>query len=651
VEKKVASLVPNTSRGDASGPELDNSLHLSDGEDRTLRQGHAGSPDFQSSSEFKNRIPASQFSSLNLSIKTRLPLLIGILLLGIVGTATWASYVGVKDSALDVSRERLRFLTERLASLLQQSFTAMSAKTHAAANDQAIRKYLLSPQSGSRAGVLAVMNQFPPPQDVRVELWDLNRSLVLASPEGSAAMPSAALQAAFDQAGSGPTFSAGGIMGVQGDNVVFPMVAAVKDDGGRPIGFLVRWRKLVGTAEGRQALLDLIGGHAALYLGNHQGEIWTDLVSIAPGPPIDVRTTEELVNYTREGSHSVVALARPIQGTPWFVLVEFPMETALAQANKFLRRMLLIGAALLAIGLAGAWALSRSITRPLHSLTKAAAAITSGNYSRLVRIRRQDELGELAGAFNAMVVRVRDSERDLAHKVQERTAQLQGVNKELESFSYSVSHDLRAPLRHINGFSQALLEDYADSLDDVGKRYLQDLRAATNEMGQLIDDVLRLARVTRSEMRTENVNMSEIAHAIVMTLRRSDAGRIADVNIEADLSTRGDARLLQIMLKNLLDNAWKFTSKCEKTEIIFGKEEQDGGEVFYFIRDNGAGFDMNYADKLFGAFQRLHTAGEFEGTGIGLATVQRVVHRHGGRVWAESAIDKGTTFFFTLADH
>jgi signal transduction histidine kinase len=591
---------------------------------------------------------SSRFSASNLSIKTRLPLLIGILLLGILVVATWASYVGVKDSALEVSRERLSVLTERLATLLQQSFNTMSVKTQTGANDPAVRAYLLAPRSGSSAGAMAIIKQFAPPQDVRVELWDLNRSLVLASPEGSSPMP-ADLEAEFNQSASGPPFTAGGTMRVEGDLIVFPMVAAIKDDVGRPIGFLVRWRKLVGTAEGRQRLIDLIGSRASLYLGNNQGEIWTDLVTVAPKPPIDVRLVEGVLHYAREGEHPVVALARPIQGTPWFVLVEFPKEAALAQANKFLRRMLMIGAALLAIGLAGAWALSRSITRPLNSLTKAAAAITGGNYSRLVRVRRQDELGELAGAFNAMVVRVRDSERDLAQKVQDRTAQLQGVNKELESFSYSVSHDLRAPLRHINGFSQALLEDYADSLDDVGKMYLQDLRGATQEMAQLIDDVLRLARVTRSEMRTEVVNLSEMARAIVVGLRRSDAGRIADINIEEGLSTHGDTRLLQIMLKNLLENAWKFTSKCEKSEIAFGKEAKDG-EVPYFIRDNGAGFDMAYADKLFGAFQRLHSAGEFEGTGIGLATVQRVVLRHGGRVWAESSMGQGATFYFTLTN-
>ena len=232
--------------------------------------------------------------------------------------------------------------------------------------------------------------------------------------------------------------------------------------------------------------------------------------------------------------------------------------------------------------------------------------------------------------------------------VRERTNELEAVNKELEAFSYSVSHDLRAPLRAIDGFSQALLEDYGEQLDDVGKDFLKRVRAGAQNMAALIDSMLQLSRMNRVEMHIEEVDLSQMARDIFDVMQKSGADRKVNIQIQPEMKAQGDRGLLRILLENLLCNAWKYSSKKELAEIEFGCHTDRNPEEFY-VRDNGAGFDMRYNDKLFGAFQRLHDGNEFEGTGIGLATVQRVIARHHGKVWAEAEINKGATFYFSLA--
>jgi PAS domain S-box-containing protein len=239
--------------------------------------------------------------------------------------------------------------------------------------------------------------------------------------------------------------------------------------------------------------------------------------------------------------------------------------------------------------------------------------------------------------------------RVLNQVLESRATELAAANKELEAFSYSVSHDLRAPLRSIDGFSLALLEDCAEQLDEQGKRYLHNVRESAQHMAHLIDDLLSLSRVTRQDLLRARVDLTALAAKVVDRLRQAQPERRTDFAVAQGLTGNGDARLLEIALWNLISNAWKFTAKRETARIEFG-QRREGEDTVFFVRDNGAGFDMKYADKLFGVFQRLHAAHEFEGTGVGLAIVQRVINRHGGRVWAEGAVDKGATFYFTVGD-
>lgn len=236
---------------------------------------------------------------------------------------------------------------------------------------------------------------------------------------------------------------------------------------------------------------------------------------------------------------------------------------------------------------------------------------------------------------------------ELEQRVLKRTAQLEAVNKELESFSYSVSHDLRAPLRAIDGFSETLLEDYGQMLDDQGRDYLDRVRRAAQHMGRLIEDLLKLSRITRMEFQGEKVDLSALVRSVAEMCRQNNPRQVVDLLIQEGVVVWGDSNLLRIAITNLLDNAWKFTSHTTHPRIEFGVTVKDGKAVHY-IQDNGAGFDMANINKLFDAFQRFHSANEFPGTGIGLATVKRIMDLHGGRIWAESEIHKGATFFLTL---
>ena len=226
-------------------------------------------------------------------------------------------------------------------------------------------------------------------------------------------------------------------------------------------------------------------------------------------------------------------------------------------------------------------------------------------------------------------------------------AQLAAINRELEAFSYSVSHDLRAPLRAIIGFSEALRDDYADRLDAEGRELVDRVVAAGQRMTRLLDALLSLSRLSRSDMQHEMVDLSALAQAVVEELRSQEPHRAVTFDIQDGIVAAGDARLLRLVIENLLGNAWKFTAQHAHASIEFKAATRKGERVFY-VRDDGAGFNMQMVDRLFGAFQRLHPAADFDGTGIGLATVQRIVHRHGGRVWAEGEVEKGATFSFTL---
>lgn len=326
-------------------------------------------------------------------------------------------------------------------------------------------------------------------------------------------------------------------------------------------------------------------------------------------------------------------------------LSEFSTERINAAQQRVVI-VILAGLALIAaITTAAAWLLRRSILEPIARLEQATREVAAGNWDYKLDIGSADEIGRMARNFKAMTQALRESFAQIERSNQELAA----LNKEIEAFSYSVSHDLRSPLRSMDGFALALIEDYGDKLDEDGRDALQRIRAASQRMGRLIDELLGLSRVTRAELAIRPVNLSEIAREISTSLSQQQPGRQARWEIDDGITVQADKALMQIAMQNLLENAWKFTGKTAQPVIRVGVEEQEGRRTC-FVADNGVGFDMAYAGRLFGAFQRLHHESEFSGTGIGLAIVQRIFHRHGAKIWVKAQPERGATFFFSLTE-
>lgn len=328
-----------------------------------------------------------------------------------------------------------------------------------------------------------------------------------------------------------------------------------------------------------------------------------------------------------------------------FALTDFSTERINA-AQRRVVVVILAGLALIALttGIA-AWLIDSNVLAPIGRLEHATREVAAGNWNYKLNIAGNDEIAEMSRNFDAMTQSLRTSFAQIELSNQELAA----LNQEIEAFSYSVSHDLRGPLRSMDGFSLALLEDYGDKLDDEAKDSLQRIRAASQRMGRLIDELLGLSRVTRAELSLKPVNLSEMAREIAASLDQQEPERTVQWVIEDGLTVHADKELIQIAMQNLLENAWKFTGKTDRPTIRVGAVDR-GGKRECFVADNGVGFDMRYADRLFGAFQRLHHESEFSGTGIGLAIVQRIFRRHKGKIWVQAEPGLGATFFFHLME-
>jgi signal transduction histidine kinase/ActR/RegA family two-component response regulator len=595
---------------------------------------------------------------------------------------------------MEVGRERLQNLTQQLSALLQQSASLITTKTASVANDPVVREFVKSPASGSRADVQKLLQQFVAPTDANslgVELWSRESGIVFSDP-GGGMISLGDLATEFQQCGSEPFRTVGAIRRVK-DTVGFPAVAAVRNEQGGVIGYLVRWRRLTTTADSRQQMTRLLGTSATLYLGNNENDIWTDLENVVPRPSIDLRHLTDISAYDREGSGTVIGLARPISGTPWSVLIEFPDDVVQKPVNSFLKRIAVIGLFVFVMGVAGAIVLSRNITKPLNELTNTATAISQGDESRIVDVRQKDELGQLASAFNAMVVQVRNSQHELERKVQERTLQLEEANRQLESLSQTnifkrteaekektdalealrntekqlvqsqkleavgrlaggISHDFNNLLTVILGYSDISLRQLRE--DHPLRRNLEEIVRASERAAALTRQLLAFSR--KQVMQPKVFDVNTVVTELEKMLRRMIGEDVElRVSLQSDLGNiKADPVQLEQVIMNLVVNARDAMPKGGKLSIettnIYLDESyardhvsvEPGHYVMLAISDTGVGMDADTRQRIFEPFFTTKAPGK--GTGLGLSMVYGIVRQSGGNIWVYSEEGRGTTF-------
>jgi len=586
------------------------------------------------------------------SIAVKLPVTLVLLLLAAFGAMAIASYFEMRKAVVAIAGERLEQAARQMAGVLGSSSRQRLVLMQTLMNNPDIRGYLRAPDPSRAEAVADEMRTYlgSAAEMGNVELWDPagRRLLAVGATFTEATGPALDLLKAELQAAEPPVI---GKLRLEGSDAVVYTVGGPVIDSGSPLGFIVERRRLANAAQTQQTmalLAGLIGGQASIVIGNEDGSAWTNLAQPVAAPPIDFSDTSGMLDYQRPGMPRTLARSAAVPSTPWQVLVEFPRDTVMEPADRLVRGSGVIALVLLTIAAIVGWMLSRLLTTPLRRVTEAAEAVAESRPSIHIPSTRQDELGRLAESFNTMARNVELARAELEQRVEARTAELSSANRELEAFSYSVSHDLRAPVRAIVGFVQILEEDHGEKLDAGARRSLERVKVNARRMGDLIDDLLAFSQIGRTPMSRQRINMLQLAQSVVDEALRTAAPRAIAFTVEPLPPAFGEPSLINQVFVNLVANAVKFTGRRDHAAVTIGSRPDGNGATAYFVRDNGAGFDMRHADKLFGVFQRLHKPEDFEGTGVGLAIIDRVITRHGGRVWAEGQVDAGATFYFSL---
>jgi signal transduction histidine kinase len=584
-----------------------------------------------------------------LSIAVKLPLLIGALLVVGVILGVAVTYDSVRQSAIAGTRQRLGLVADQLSGMLSASGNQLRVSTSTVADTPAVRAYVRNPGPATRGPALELLRTalVASKQLAAVEvrngegdtLFTVGDAARWSDPRVDSSLTHDALARNIEVIGP---------LRRRQDTVVYAIAAPVRL-AGDPTGVLVYWLKVNSSRDAREQLNALIGAGGRLYIGTPKDSVWTDLVQPVRPPPVEVEGHREMLEYDRPDSGATVAMARRVAGMPWTVLIEFSRAQAYAGTARFLKRQLLISAILLAVLLTGTWLASRTITAPLTALTTATEVVAGGNLEQPIHDgRRTDELGRLAEAFDVMVAHVRGSHEVLESRVAERTRELQERNEELEAFGYSLAHDLRAPLRAMQGFSQALLEDYGSRLDATGRHYAQLVADSAQAMDRMILDLLAYSRIARTEVTPAPVDLDRVLRHAATQVKAAVDERRGRVTIEPGLPPiLGHEPTLVQAFANLIGNAVKFVPADRIPEARV-RAHAWNGRVRVWVEDNGIGIDPQYHERIFRVFERLNNGDDYPGTGIGLAIVRKAVEKMGGKVGVESTPGTGSRFWVEL---
>jgi len=582
----------------------------------------------------------------HLSIQQRLPLLICFFLLTSITIYGFANYYSLRRATLALGKVRLGTLTDQTSAMFGNSAQVVVVDLHKATQQKPVIQYIQTGGREFKKETLAELDKLHKDTTwVSVQLLDSNMTPVLRSNKSTVDVKADIKTVISATLKATDSVMVGKIYNING-GMYYPIIATIINKK-HLLGYIFGWQAVKVTPQAVAQFSGFLGPGAVLYIENSDASFWTDLLKPVPNPVFKPGHMNDMIEYTSPKGEEMIARAKAVPFTQWVTVIEFPREAVLEGVKGFTNLIIISGLVLTIAGIIAAWVMSRNITKPLNKLTVAAAMMSQGDYSESVDVYRKDELGALANAFNVMTAKVYKMHQDLENKVAERTVQLQNANKELEAFSYSVSHDLRTPLRAVSGYSIMLKEDYEGKLDEEGMRIINNILINSKMMGQLIDELLAFSRLGKKELAFTDVNMKQLVETAAEELLQTETPGKYQIDIGSLPEAKADRSMIKQVLINLLGNAIKYSSKRSDPKIEIGATEEEK-RIVYYVKDNGVGFDMAYAGKLFGVFQRLHSQEEFTGTGVGLALVKRIIDKHSGEVWAEGYENIGATFYFSL---